>query len=73
MNTDSLTGRYREIEMGDGGEGGGGRERERDRERDADARRKDAKVYLNGLWPSQRYILIFANCTLAKCSEEHKK
>ena len=31
MNTDSLTGRYREIERGDGG-----RERARERERDID-------------------------------------
>ena len=48
-----------------GGGGGGGRERERERERE---RRKSLFD-----WPVAftKVILIVANCTLAKCSEEH--
>ena len=43
------------------------RERERERERET----QDAKVYFD--WPVAftKVILIVANCTLAKCSEEH--
>ena len=46
------------------------KERERERERERDARRKSLFD-----WPVAftKVILIVANCTLAKCSEEHKK
>ena len=48
--------------------GGGGGERERERRR-----RKRRESLLD--WPAAftKVILIVANCTLAKCSEEHKK
>ena len=54
-NTETETGRIGDIAQGMGrigGGGGGGVCCSSERERDADA--KDAKVYLIGLWPSQR-------------------
>ena len=57
------------------------REREREREREGERERERERETQDGRrkslfdWPVAftKVILIVANCTLAKCSEEHKK
>ena len=69
-NTDSDADRDREWGGGEGGRGGGGGG-EKGRRR----RRKTQRHKSLFDWPVAftKVILIVANCTLAKCSEEHKK